>query len=408
MLNEICKVTNSEQLDDFVGLRFINGKPLVIFPRGFRLNDDEQQLRKDILRLLATINKFSGRREGEKTKNKAGEIDLAMPIQSYQYIIFDFIAHGYYVEKEVRYIEDTKGKINWKRTIQKKKPQINNGNVVYLDFITRVNRINENNLITKIHEYCVFESFQKLGWLFLGSDIKPKKPTIKLNKKASISILKQELGATFNDNKKLLLQSMINIISDANERIDDCFNAAFGVYRFEYIWQELIDYVFGEDNKDIYFPHAHWHIITKNGNPEESSALEPDTIIKSDDGKFYIVDAKYYKYGVTGNPLHLPASSSIEKQIVYAEYIEQKFGVDSKDIYNAFLMPFQSDDEEQPYKFVGVGTGDWKPQEKQYEYVLGLLMDTRYIMDNYAKHNLNEIDALTDLIEKSLDSYLYK
>lgn len=406
MLNEICKVTNTEQLDDFVGLRFINGKPSVIFPRGFRISKDEQQLRKDIIRLLSTINKFSGRREGEKTKNQAGEIDLNMPIQSYQYIIFDFLANGYYVEKEVHYVENSKGKINWKRTIQKQKPQINNGNVVYLDFITKIDRINENTLITKIHEYCVFESFQKLGWLFLGSDIKPKKPTIKLNKKAFISTLKHELGATFNDNKKLLLQSMINIISNANEKIDDTFNAAFGVYRFEYIWEGLIDYVFGEDNKDIYFPHAHWHIIKGKGYHSESSALEPDTIIKSDDGKFYIIDAKYYKYGVTGNPLHLPASSSIEKQIVYAEYIEKQFGVDNSNIYNAFAMPFQSNDEEQPYKFVSVGTGDWKQQVKNYEYVLGILMDTRYIIDTYAKHNLKEIDALTDLIEKSLDSYL--
>ena len=70
------------------------------------------------------------------------------------------------------------------------------------------------------HEYCVFESFQKLGWLFLGKEIKPKKPTIKVNKKAFNGILREELGKTFNIQKKQLFQSMINIIAQADEKID--------------------------------------------------------------------------------------------------------------------------------------------------------------------------------------------
>ena len=74
--------------------------------------------------------------------------------------------------------------------------------------------------------------------------------------------------------------------------------------------------VFGESNKDIYFPHAKWHII--NREKTESSALEPDTVMKLN-GKFYILDAKYYKFGITGLPMHLPATSSIQKQITYGD-----------------------------------------------------------------------------------------
>lgn len=400
---DICTVSE-KQSDDFVGLKFVNGEPSVTFPRGYRLSADDGQIRKDIIRLIASINKFSGRYEGETSKNNIGENNLNMPIQSYQYIIYDFIAHGYYTEKEVRYVENTRGKINWKRTIQQEQPQINNGNVVYLKFVTKTNKINDNNLITKIHEYCVYESFLKFGWLFFASDIKPKKPTIKLNRNAFLSVLKNELGNTFNDQKKMLFQSMINIINQAEEKIDDKFNASFGVNRFEYVWEGMIDYVFGEDNKDIYFPHAQWHILQGRGYHTESSALEPDTIVKIND-KIYIIDAKYYKYGVTKNPMHLPASSSIEKQIVYAEYIEKEFGITDSKIYNAFLMPFKSENPEEPYKFVSVGTGNWRHNNKNYEFVLGLLMDTRYIMDTYAKHNLKEIDALTSLIEESIENY---
>lgn len=153
---------------------------MVIFPRGYELSNDEDTIRHDIIRLIATIQKFSGRYEGTIIKNSTGDTSLSMPFLSYQYVICDFLAHGYYTENEVNYIENTKGKINWERTIQKQQPKINNGNMVYLKFITKTNKINENNLITKIHEFCVYESFTKLGWLFIGKDIKPKKANNKI------------------------------------------------------------------------------------------------------------------------------------------------------------------------------------------------------------------------------------
>ena len=404
MLKQYCRLSDS-QVDNFVGLKFLNGEPIVIFPRGYRLSDDEKQLRKDIVRLLSTLNRFSGRYEGENSINSIGEKNLSMPIQSYQYIIHDFLAHGYYTENEVDYHINKKGKIYWKRTIQKITPQISNNNIVYLNFVTSKNKVKNNTIISKIHEYCVWDSINKFGWLFFNSEIKSKKPSIKLNKKVFLSVLKHELGNTFNENKKMLFQSMINIISQVNENITDKFNDSFGVNHFEYIWEKMIDHVFGEENKDIYFPHAHWHILKGKSYKTESSALEPDTIIKLDD-KYYIVDAKYYKYGITRNPIHLPASSSIEKQIVYGEYIQEKFNVEDNKIFNAFVLPYNSGNSDEHYEFVSVGTGDWNSQTRNFDFVLAILLDTRYIINTYSKHNVSEIEQLTNLIEESLKNYL--
>lgn len=114
---------------------------MVIFPRGYELSNDEDTIRHDIIRLIATIQKFSGRYEGTIIKNSTGDTSLSMPFLSYQYVICDFLAHGYYTENEVNYIENTKGKINWERTIQKQQPKINNGNMVYLKFITKTNKL---------------------------------------------------------------------------------------------------------------------------------------------------------------------------------------------------------------------------------------------------------------------------
>lgn len=404
MLSDFCVVCKSEY-DEFVGLKFEDGRPKVTFPRGFRLSEDETQTRKDIVRLLATIQRFSGKQEGSTTSSLDGDVHLTFPILSYQYIIKDFLANGYYIERETQYIDGTRGKINWKRTVQKKQPVFNNGNLVYLDFVIKTNKVNTNNMLTRIHEYCVRESFEKLGWLYLTNETLPPKPKIRFNKSIFAGVLNDALNSTFNEHKRLLFTSMLNIVNSRQEDIDSVDKEAYGVDRFEYIWEKMIDHVFGEDNKEKYFPHATWHIIS--GNSVVSSALEPDTIMLHGD-KIYILDAKYYKYGVTRNPMHLPASSSIEKQIVYGEYVEANQSIPGDKIYNAFVMPFDSGSVKEPYRFVSVGTADWKTysdMSSNYEYVLGILMDTRYLIEQHSKHNVSEIEKLSELIVSSLATY---
>ena len=403
MLNDFCVVSKSEY-DEFVGLKFEDGRPKVTFPRGFRLSEDDNQTRKDIVRLLAAIQRFSGRQEGSTINSLDGDVRLTFPILSYQYIIKDFLANGYYIERETQYIDGTRGKINWKRTVQRKQPAFNNGNLVYLDFVVKTNKVNSNNLLTRIHEYCVRESFEKLGWLYLTNETLPPKPKIRFNKRMFTSVLNDALNSTFNEHKRLLFTSMLNIINSRQEAVDSVDKDAYGVERFEYVWEKMIDHVFGEDNKEQYFPHATWHIIS--GNSVVSSALEPDTIMLHEN-KVYILDAKYYKYGITRNPMHLPASSSIEKQIVYGEYVEANFGVPGSEIYNAFVMPFAGSANE-PYRFVSVGTADWKTYSgtsANYDYVLGILMDTKYLIEQHSKHNESEIERLSELIESSLTAY---
>lgn len=92
MLNDFCGVSKSEY-DDFVGLKFEDGRPKVTFPRGFRHHNDESQTRKDIVRLLAAIQRFSGRQEGSLTSSLVGDVQLTFPIRSYQYILKALFSH---------------------------------------------------------------------------------------------------------------------------------------------------------------------------------------------------------------------------------------------------------------------------------------------------------------------------
>lgn len=40
-----------------------------------------------------------------------------------------------------------------------------------------------------------------------------------------------------------------------------------------------------------------------------------------------------------------------------------------------------------------------------YAYVLGILVDTRYLINEYAKHDQSQIDRLSEIIETSLEYY---
>ena len=397
-------ITSEDTTDNFVGIRFSDGVPQVIFPHGFAISDNEQEQRKDVFILLAVLKRFTERMEGDKSKN-AQSLLARFPIASYQYVIQDFLEHGYYVEKEVKYIQSLKGKVNWKRTIQQEKPQLDGDSVVYLNFQVKTNQINDTNLITQIHRYCVYKSFYLFGWLYLSSAYLPTEPQFKMDKKLFINTLKNALSNTFNDTKRKLFQSMINILNEEDEETD-IKNCSIGVNRFDSVWENLIDYVFGEENKDKYFPHATWHII-KSGRTSPSSALEPDTIMKYN-GKIYVLDAKYYQYGVTGSTSDLPNTSSIQKQITYGKHIAEHFYGDSKEkVYNAFIMPFNSGGSEIT-KFVSVGTADWEQYNKltfNYAYVLGILLDTKWLISKYSKHNALEIEKMAQLIETSLLSF---
>ncbi len=403
MLREYCR-TSAEVPDYFVGIRFKEGTPEVVFPHGYHIASDDKGCRKDIFKLMHVLKKFTEHSEGEDTNGREDKV-FSLPITSYQYIIQDFLEHGYYTEREVKYVQSQRGKINWKRTIQQEQAQIDNDNVVYLSFQTKTNRINDNNLLSQIHHYCVYVSFMKFGWLYFSADYLPERPQIPFNKKLFLNALTKALNETYNDQKRRLFQCMINVICEEDEE-STLNDVAVGVNRFDPIWERLIDYVFGEDDKEKYFPHATWHII-RNGRIEQNSALEPDTIMKRDN-KIFVLDAKYYQYGLSKAIGDLPATASIQKQITYGKHIsEQIREVPENNVYNAFIMPYDSDGSDE-IRFVSVATADWEKYNddtKNYAYVLGMLVDTRWLISSYVKHNQSEIERLADEIEKSLEWY---
>lgn len=128
----------------------------------------------------------------------------------------------------------------------------------------------------------------------------------------------------------------------------------------------------------------------------------PDTIMLYH-GKYYILDAKFYQYGQTGLPNHLPNASSINKQITYGEYLETYKGIPADALFNAFIMPYNLADNPLGLSTVvgniGEAVGDWRSNQKYYERIQGIVMDTRTLMYQYMGNPQKEKVALAECIE---------
>ncbi len=400
--------------DDFVGMRFVSDskKPFVeaIFPLGyhyktvgansksenFKSKENQDALKKELYSLLGIIKKYSRNDDGalEGTSSQTDEF----PFDAYITIIKAFMQYGYYIESDIRYKNAMMGKINWKRTINRIKPQIQDDSSIYTEFIVRHNEKKTDGLITLIHEWCVDEAFSKLGWLF--TPFNPHKPRFSISddKKERayfIRVIQESLRATFNDRYKLLFNAMIQMLKSTHATKKNAF--FYGTTHFHTVWENLIDWSFGIGNKKKrnYLPPAEWHFIESIGQNKRNKLL-PDTIML-DGYDVFVLDAKYYSFIENYN---VPSAADINKQIAYGKYAyEDKATKNDPNatVYNAFIIPYDFErnphnlpiQDDANYFYIGCAAltdEDGNPKGKEtYDRILGILLDTKWLMQNANK-----------------------
>lgn len=394
--------SNAQEREDFIGVCFdfdkaINHhRPYITFPYGYDYTSNE-----DILCLINVLSNYQREMQNVGMNYLTEDEKQSFPIQHYQFVIQNYLSNGYYTESNTIYTSRANGKVNWGRTVKKEKPIIQENGAIYLSLQTRLYHSNDENIMTEISKHCVYESFAKLGWYY-GLSI-PAKPTSTLKKIEFIAILQYKLHKTNKDIDKQLFQSMINVIEsiDKNNRNPQYFS--FGTRRFEKVWENLIEKTFGTekgDSKACFFPKATWHLM--DGRVKETNPLLPDTImINRDDNCVYIIDAKYYRYGITFNTSHLPNMSSIAKQITYAQYIatHKDFAFDT--IGNIFIFPFNAKANRLPdYHCSGWAVAGWVSDTCQYKNIYIILVDTKRLMTSSISIpvNMNEIKNLLSTV----------
>lgn len=405
-----CKSCLEEEFER-VGIKFTNESIDIYFPLGYNIPDDKQTnlQRKAVIDLLSTMSLAKVTDENIDLKNEDGNIE-GCPIQAYLWILNDYISNGLYSQKEKVYLQSQRGKVNWKRTFSTT-PLFSDQGAIYLNpYVDKKRTI--DNIITEIHALCINHSIEQIGWLF-GNLEKVEFSYDSRNKNYYIQVLSEELRKSFNDRKKTLLKNMILIIK--NEFEDNSFESVNDILteNYSHAWEKMIDYVFGNDSIIKYRPVLKWC-----GLPEKvrDPHMRPDTIIKrKNKNELFIIDSKYYKYGILNNG-SLPGAPDIDKQITYGEYcsnlynFDEPLEYDTDKIYNAFIVPYNKKNNRFNYtdNFVYIGYAESKarnnnPNSESYKKVALLLMDTKYLIDCYLHKEKSNTDMLVDSILAGLN-----
>ena len=440
----------------FVGIKIEGKEPRIYFPMGYRpAKPSEDVCKQDFYRLIAVLSDTSLQSYFSEEDLKKSQLDF--PFYAYLSVLQYYLDFGYFVESETIYKKGFSGKISWPRTIKKIKPQVIKNEedpshiryqVVYLNLITRKTSYREDNLITLVHKFCVKESARLIGLLYGVSENEVEDSELLFDYELFAEVIQDKIAATFNDKHLELFQAMMKMVrhlgkkenhgEDGNK--DEPF---FGVNTFAPMWEGMVDKIFGKlplgVAKDKFNPHCEWDLSSGvHGYENPNYAMRPDTIMWNENvNRLYVLDAKYYKFGMTGLAADLPSSDSICKQIAYAEYVEQLIlkkeipagacpehaewaGMTADGIYNAFVLPycFDADNSNLPQddgfetrpckmRFIGQCHGNWKNidarlgegEYRPYHRIAGILLDVKSVMQNYAADS-NAQSELANLISR--------
>lgn len=383
--------------NSFVGIRIVNDMYHLCFPIGYKVEKGNEKYYKTILRYLYKSILLSKNINADKDNDKFNQ-EKTIPLNSYIYILSDYFSNGLYKYAETKYRKDIIGNIDWKRTY-KNNFYMQDNVPVYLDTVIRYNK-KEINIITLLQLYAVNKAIDMLS--FMGDFNKPYSELsdneISNNIYYYNNLIDTELKNTNNDKKKLLLINIKSIINDCSNSSTSV--RTFGTYNYEYSFEKMIDKIFGsEEDLSKYYPTALW-FLDGDKIGFESSRLREDTIWKGKD-KVYIIDSKYYRYGVYNDDNLLPKTSAIHKQIVYGDYVYNKLIKDEGkeyEIYNVFVIP-SNKDEFLEYK--GYTKMKLLDDDKNYKYVYLLFINMNDLIDKYFKKEFDQIDKMINIIENN-------
>ena len=403
-MNKEPIIKKVDRSNDFVGIRIEDGEINLYVPQVFR---KEQNYKRDLLLFLKSIS-LIGNPNKEKLSKGSNDFKNFWPINSYLWMIQDYLENGFYYNREKIYTNSFSGKIEWKKTL-KQMPIYSDGNIIYDKLVTS-KMAASNDLIAQIYKLCLKQSVDKIGWVYnynFKVDVQQIVSTSEM-----ISVVRKELNNTFDDVKRMRFNHMLKILktTEGNKMISDKYT--YGIENYYYVFETMVDKLFDgikESDKKKYNPNGYWQL--NNQKPGLASSLRPDTILKRD-GVTYILDAKMYQYGVTKDVGDLPETQSIQKQITYGDYAYHN--LNEKKVRNAFILPynkkigkFVNDPNTLKYNdgnlaYFGQAYTDWRNTEdpKDYEKVYAFGIDFNYLLENYNRPDYSIIETLCKRIEE--------
>lgn len=409
--NFIAHAATGEEGNSFVGIKIKDNQVHFYYPESYDYDENEFD-RDAFLDILKSISLAKSNAESEDNAMSKHMDNSEFAVLSYIWIIEDYLKNGLLVTLEKEHKLNHSGKVIWKKTFELQ-PIISNGNVVFSQMIMET-KSRQESIITEAYAYCVKKSLRFLGWMYGISDAAIENETYYENKETEyLEAIRRELDRTFDDTKRMRLQHMENVMVGLDELSSDN-TIVYGVESYHYVFERMIDAIFGNEDVRDYYPSFKWHLtFSKSQEGLSGPTIRPDTVLR-DNNKIYIIDSKYYRYGMLNisETKGLPEAASIVKQITYGSYVS----VMNKDleVYNVFLLPCKysrfdeySERNGVPMIFAGYVSSDWEI-DKTYGKIYTFLIDLKYVIKTW--NRIDHEDVRRQLIdehnEKTLASRL--
>lgn len=408
-MNKNVKIVPVDKSNSFVGIKIDEGIVKVFVPKVFREDED---WKKDIRLFLKSIE-IAKTKNTENINKGSNNTENVWPIDSYLWLINDYLENGLYYNREKKISRSNSGKIEWKRTLQQV-PIYSDGNIIYDQLITS-KMTPANDMITHIYKLCLRQSIDKIGWLFNYNFHIQIDQIVSI--KEMIMRVRKELNETFDDIKRIRFNHMLNILKTTEGDNMLSSHYSYGITNYYYVFETMVDMLFdgiAGDEKKKYDPNGYWQL---NGQSRFlASRLRPDTILKRND-KTYILDAKMYQYGATHDRSKLPETQSLQKQITYGDFVSNNLM--DKNIRNAFILPYNkylksfiNDPDALKYNdsnlvYFGYAYVDWRDDEdfQDYDNIYAFGIDFNYLLNNYKNPDYEIINQFCKVIEENIKTY---
>lgn len=249
-------------------------------------------------------------------------------------IIYDYISQGALIKLEKEERLSTMGNIDFNRTIKLVEPCYIQGNLIYDTFVTKKNRVVDNNFVAIAQGNVINHFMEHGGEILFGSKLRVPVSPIKFNK-SIITKLKRALTQTFNSREQNVIRWMLEYLSDVSINNVKKGNWSYAIIAST-LWEAMVDATFGNQkvrNKSLYGKKYAFYSLTNKVNSCYGRPTEHDTIYE-DDNEVIIIDAKMY---ATAN--NLLSEDVLGKQFGY--YIEAKKRKPQKRIINILFLPLR-------------------------------------------------------------------
>ena len=295
------------------------------------------------------------------------------------WLVRDFTERGYYEERERTVNLFENGKICWQQTIKRSRILHDGGNIVFRDLYRFKNILDSGSLLSEIYKCALHFSVGQVGFLYGVSHTAPSKfKADDTDISFMLYVLGKALGSTYNDYKRSLIEHLITVLGGVRGA-SSAISLSVKDREFEYVFEYLVNSVFGTENVRDYYNHSSYVI---DGVETAASKMRPDTVMKNPvigSPDYYILDAKYYNYGYTKQLHDLPQSSSITKQISYNHYLEDRYA--DKAFYSVFVLPFAKEENDDVIKYVGVAKNEARMPVKNENKIAVCLVDLKTLVN---------------------------